>query len=212
MVAFALRADGWFLRSEIIWAKRNCMPESVGDRPTRAHEHLFLLPSRRATTTTPTRSASPTWARPRAPGPRRAAVARAVRRDPPGAPRATHARRARRARPQQAQRLDRRHEPYAGAHFATFPPKLIEPCILAGAREGDTVLDPFAGAARRASSRCATAGRSSGSSSTRVRRARARRRSSTTRRCFGAVLIMRAWSKAEGHRDSSTTASHGREG
>jgi hypothetical protein len=57
MVAFALRADGWYLRSDIIWAKPNPMPESVTDRPTKAHEYLFLLAKRRATTTTPTRSA-----------------------------------------------------------------------------------------------------------------------------------------------------------
>src|SRR6185437_358501 len=43
MVAFALRADGWYLRSDIIWAKPNCMPESVKDRPTRSHEYIFLL-------------------------------------------------------------------------------------------------------------------------------------------------------------------------
>ena len=43
MLAFALRADGWYLRSDIIWAKRNCMPESVKDRPTKSHEYIFLL-------------------------------------------------------------------------------------------------------------------------------------------------------------------------
>jgi hypothetical protein len=56
MVAFALRADGWYLRSDIIWAKPNPMPESVTDRPTKAHEYLFLLSKSRGTTTTRMRS------------------------------------------------------------------------------------------------------------------------------------------------------------
>lgn len=53
LLAFALRSDGWYLRSDIIWQKPNAMPESVKDRPTRAHEYIFLLSKSRATTTTP---------------------------------------------------------------------------------------------------------------------------------------------------------------
>jgi DNA modification methylase len=146
MVAFALRADGWFLRSEIIWAKRNCMPESVGDRPTRAHEHLFLL----------------------AKSPRYYYDAEAIREPDMGS---DHARQVLDGQPslepsggiRPAHRGLRTPEgrdglgrnkrsvwtvastPYAGAHFATFPPKLIEPCVLAGSRESDVVLDPFCG-------------------------------------------------------------------
>jgi hypothetical protein len=59
MLAFALRADGWYLRADIIWSKPNPMPESVTDRPTKAHEYLFLLTKSAGTSTTPTRSANP---------------------------------------------------------------------------------------------------------------------------------------------------------
>jgi DNA modification methylase len=146
MVAFALRADGWFLRSDIIWHKPNPMPESVTDRPTKAHEYLFLLSK----------------------SPRYYYDADAIREesiDPPGKSRggslsklqvgddyvAAHTHRGDAAY-ESSGRANRRSvwtvatQPYAGAHFATFPPKLIEPCILAGSREGDMVLDPFSGA------------------------------------------------------------------
>jgi DNA modification methylase len=146
MVAFALRADGWFLRSDIIWAKPACMPESVGDRPTRAHEYVFLL----------SKSARYFY------------DAEAIREPDAGN---DHARQVLDGQPslEPSNGLLPPHaglrtptgrdglgrnkrtiwtvspQPFPGAHFATFPPKLIEPCILAGAREGDTVLDPFAG-------------------------------------------------------------------
>ncbi len=149
MTAFALRADGWYLRSEVIWAKPNPMPESVTDRPTKAHEQIFLLsknaryfydadaireaqtpesladhlrrqPSDRANGTAPDRG-------PGDQGLRQNGVM-------------TSGHRNRRSVWTVAT------QPYAGAHFATFPPKLIEPCILAGCPEGGTVLDPFAGA------------------------------------------------------------------
>ena len=111
-LAMALQADGWYLRSEIIWHKPNAHPESVKDRPSHVHEHLFLLSkcehyyydnegisekglngklrNKRSVWTVPT-------------------------------------------------------EPLNEAHFATYPPALIEPCILAGSRPGDYVLDPFFG-------------------------------------------------------------------
>lgn len=140
MVAFALRADGWYLRSDVIWSKPNPMPESVTDRPTKAHEYVFLLSK----------------------GPRYFYDADAVREahESEGAFRARGSEpsqsRANLQQPQQAgvYHADGRNrrsvwtvatQPFPGAHFATFPPKLIEPCILAGSREGDTVLDPFAG-------------------------------------------------------------------
>ncbi len=140
MVAFALRADGWYLRSDIIWAKPNPMPESVTDRPTKAHEYLFLLTK----------------------GLRYYYDAEAIReraecdrmRGPAHHPDpiSTNGNSGLAHRPLTGHRNKRSvwtvtTQPFSGAHFATFPPKLIEPCILAGSAEGDTVLDPFAGAA-----------------------------------------------------------------
>jgi DNA modification methylase len=124
MVAFALRADGWYLRSDIIWAKPNPMPESVTDRPTKAHEYLFLL------------SKSPRYyydatAIAEEGGHSRfnGAVAYAPddRNDGGrvGVERGTTSRNRRSVWTVATQ-------PFPGAHFATFPPKLIEPCVLAG--------------------------------------------------------------------------------
>lgn len=112
MVAFALRADGWYLRSDIIWAKRNCMPESVKDRPTKSHEYIFLL----------------------AKSQKYYYDADAIK-DPVSI---------------NGKRNKRdvwfiSTKPYKEAHFATFPPDLIEPCVLAGCPQGGTVLDPFNG-------------------------------------------------------------------
>lgn len=113
-LALALQEDGWYLRSDIVWHKPNAMPESVKDRPTRAHEYIFLFTrSERyyydheaikelSDNGTGTRNRRSVW--------------------------------------------DVNTEPCKDAHFATFPPKLIEPCILAGSRLGDYVLDPFFGA------------------------------------------------------------------
>jgi DNA modification methylase len=139
MVAFALRADGWWLRSDIVWAKPNPMPESVTDRPTRSHEYLFLL----------TKSARYFY------------DADAIREDLAFEPHAPGNKKLDASR-NDHDRMDKvwggpagrnkrsvwtvATQAFPGAHFATFPPKLIEPCILAGSAEGDTVLDPFAGA------------------------------------------------------------------
>ena len=119
-VAFALQADGWWLRSDIIWAKPNPMPESVTDRPTKSHEHLFLL----AKSSTyfydadAVREPSVTAALVEWPGftlrlPTQGATAGRNLRDVWAIP----------------------AEPFPGAHFATFPPKLVEPCIKAGTSE-----------------------------------------------------------------------------
>lgn len=147
MVAFALRADGWWLRSEIIWAKPNPMPESVKDRPTKAHEQVFLL----------SKSAEYFWdadairerATGAAPGNKRAAkyatayeVGHEEHRTAQGLER-------------QRGGVDLRNArsvwsispvPFDGAHFATMPPELARRCIVAGSRTGDLVCDPFAGA------------------------------------------------------------------
>ena len=107
-LAFALQRSGWYLRSDIVWEKPNCMPESVKDRPTRSHEYIFLF----------TKSL-------------RYFYAMGNIAEPTGRNRRTV--------------WSIPTEPYPGAHFATFPPSLIEPCILAGSNPGDWVLDPFFG-------------------------------------------------------------------
>lgn len=139
MLAFALRADGWFLRQDIIWHKPNPMPESMRDRCTKAHEYIFLLSK----------------------SPRYFFDSEAMKEDAVRGYAGSDFRKGKTAvhqesRVSQAERVDdgkrnRRSvwtvatRPYKGAHFATFPPSLIEPCILAGSRPGDIVLDPFMG-------------------------------------------------------------------
>jgi site-specific DNA-methyltransferase (cytosine-N4-specific) len=111
-LAFALQNDGWYLRSDIVWRKPNAMPESVKDRPTRAHEYLFMLTKseqyyydyeaiKETGLNGQFRNRRSVW--------------------------------------------DINTQAFAGAHFATFPTKLIEPCILASTKEEDFVLDPFFG-------------------------------------------------------------------
>lgn len=107
-LAMALQEAGWFLRSDIIWEKPNCMPESVKDRPTRSHEYLFLL----------TKSVKYYYNHVNI-------------QEPNGRNRRTV--------------WSIPTEPFPGAHFATFPPKLVAPCVLAGSQPGDWVLDPFFG-------------------------------------------------------------------
>jgi DNA modification methylase len=148
MVAFALRADGWYLRQDIIWAKPNPMPESVKDRCTKAHEYIFLL------------SKSPKYyydyeaVKEESITPSDMQIAKRNKlehkgqRDPGG----------RRQTTAGFDKINKIYEsrnrrsvwtvttkPYKGAHFATYPPELIEPCILAGCPEGGIVFDPFAG-------------------------------------------------------------------
>jgi DNA modification methylase len=124
-VAFALQADGWYLRSEIIWHKPNPMPESVTDRPTKAHEQMFLLTKSERYYYDADAVREP-HAEPRAVG--RLTRAQASLGDS----------RARERRFPNPSGRNRRTvwtvatQPYSGAHFATFPPALIEPCILAG--------------------------------------------------------------------------------
>jgi len=145
-VAFALQADGWYLRQDIIWAKPNPMPESVTDRCTKAHEYIFLLSK----------------------SPRYYYDADAIKEDLvyPNETRRPLGSKGAWQMDGRGQRdngggaeyegyPDKRNKrsvwtvttkPFKGAHFATFPPDLIEPCVLAGCPEGGIVLDPFGGA------------------------------------------------------------------
>jgi DNA modification methylase len=181
MVAFALRADGWYLRQEIIWAKPNPMPESVTDRCTKSHEQIFLLskspsyyfdqdairePVAPSTVSRLAQDVESQQGSDRVPGktngPMKAVGGARSKRDSfkredskraeviPGQTAGTH----RDDREESDYPLDSRNKrsvwtvatkSYKGAHFATFPSRLIEPCILAGAPAAGVVLDPFFG-------------------------------------------------------------------
>lgn len=146
MLAFALRRDGWFLRQDLIWHKPNTMPESVADRCTRSHEHILLLSKRSRYYFDQAAIREPSTD-PRGPGNLRPV------RQPPGE-RATGANANLRGSLHKigARTLRNKRDvwtvatrPFKGGHFAVFPDRLIVPCILAGSRVGDTVLDPFIG-------------------------------------------------------------------
>lgn len=137
-VAFALQAAGWWLRQDIIWHKPNPMPAPVEDRCVSAHEYLFLL----------SKSARYFFDH------------EAIQEDATGRPAGNGFKREHRIslggrgneeRFEGAERRNKRSvwtitpQPFREAHFATFPPALVEPCVLAGSRHGDTVLDPFSG-------------------------------------------------------------------
>ncbi|KAI9549466.1 hypothetical protein GHT06_001866 [Daphnia sinensis] len=144
MLAMALRNDGWYLRSDIIWSKNSCMPESVKDRCTRSHEYVFMLSKQ----------------------PQYYYDAKAIR-EPNADPLRTNYVSGSRSNGINKDRndndmADRMKEyvpdgrnkrsvwtvnpkPYKGSHFAVWPVELIEPMILAGSKVGDTVLDPFMG-------------------------------------------------------------------
>jgi DNA modification methylase len=177
-VAFALQADSWWLRSDIVWSKPNPMPESVTDRPTRAHEYIFLM----------TKSARYFYD---ADAIKEGLAESSIQRisqpnfeNQTGGPK-DYGPESNRSSRKSLENLKKRHDkkrghvrehsgfidswdgkskkeqvsdgrnkrtvwtvatqPFPDAHFATFPPKLIEPCILAGCPEGGLVLDPFGG-------------------------------------------------------------------
>lgn len=143
MVAFALRADGWFLRSEIIWHKPNPMPESVIDRPTKSHEQVFLLSKSAryhyehvAIREADSGHGAGNGFVGRQGMARATAIDGGVGSKVPWEPGVGRNRRS-------VWTVATR--PYPDAHFATFPPKLIEPMVLAGCPGGGLVLDPFAG-------------------------------------------------------------------
>ena len=137
-VAFALQADGWYLRQDIIWHKPNPMPESVRDRCTKAHEYIFLLSKSPRYYFDSEAIKEPASAPPKKCGPKNDASRNDSGRT--GIVRGDGETRNRRSV------WTVSTKPFGKAHFATFPPALIEPCILAGSRLGDTVLDPFGGA------------------------------------------------------------------
>ena len=146
-VAFALQADGWTLRQDIIWAKPNPMPESVTDRCTKAHEYVFLLAkSARYYFDAAAISEAATMT------PQRRFSAVGYGRETPG--RNDHnSRLSLRAEPAREYETRNRRsvwtiatQPFAEAHFATMAPELARGCILAGCPPGGVVLDPFAGA------------------------------------------------------------------
>ena len=147
-VAFALQADGWYLRQDIIWSKPNPMPESVTDRCTKAHEYMFLL-SKSARYFYDAEAIAEPFVDERmgASGvtigvPEQYANA-AGRGGDQGLEKFNGAGRAGRNR---RSVWTVATQPFREAHFATFPPGLIEPCIMAGCPKGGTVLDPFGGA------------------------------------------------------------------
>jgi len=146
-VAFALQADGWILRSEVIWHKPNQMPESVTDRPTKAHEHLFLFAKNERyyyDAESIREELSPVTV---------ADLAGRKRLDNKGSHGGVRSDLSRSREdyvPKDGKRNKRsvwtiHTAAYSGAHFAVFPPELVEPCVLAGSPAGGTVLDPFGG-------------------------------------------------------------------
>lgn len=150
-VAIALQADGWFLRSDIIWHKPNPMPESVTDRPTSSHEHVFLLTKQpryfydAEAVREPMAEASAARYEYAFGGAKNEALVTAnktgigVRTRVVGDREASAGRNLRNV-------WTIATAPYPDAHFATFPPELAERCIKAGSKPGDTILDPFSGA------------------------------------------------------------------
>jgi DNA modification methylase len=175
-LAFALQADVWWLRSDIIWSKPNPMPESVTDRPTRAHEYIFLLSKSpkyyydyEAIKEPAAHSSIKRWAqdienqrgseranggtKTNGPmkavgGPKKDKQRGHSRRHAGFNERWDHMTKAEQAAMGRNKRSvwEVATQPFSEDHFATFPPKLIVPCLLAGCPEGGTVLDPFSGA------------------------------------------------------------------
>lgn len=167
MLAFALRADGWWLREDIIWSKPNCMPESANDRCTRSHEYLFHFSKSARYYHDKDAITEPCTQDEFADGFRGGAYCNnstfnnaegGKRKRSGNKRRLTGADRGRPdshlggSIPWEGATRNKRSvwtvatKPFPEAHFATYPPELIEPCILAGCPAGGTVLDPFAGA------------------------------------------------------------------
>jgi len=148
-VAFALQADGWWLRQDIIWHKPNPMPESVTDRCTKAHEYVFLLTKSqqyfydidavRENPVTPIDGRGSTDHRKQLGHPARYGLAnRSESWSMPSISAPTAGRNKRSVWTVST-------KPFTGAHFAVMPEALVEPCVLAGSKPNDVILDPFAG-------------------------------------------------------------------
>ena len=139
MLAFALRADGWYLRQDIIWHKPNPMPESVKDRCTKSHEYIFLLSKNKNYYYDNEAIKEPAvdW------GTRDRTNGKYHNKGTGLQPHSGLTK----SYPKKNKRSvwSVTKKPYKGAHFATFPPELIEPCIKAGSEVGDIILDPFMG-------------------------------------------------------------------
>ena len=139
MLAFALRSDGWYLRQDIIWHKPNPMPESVRDRCTKSHEYIFLLSKNKKyyyDNESIKEDAKDWGTRDRTKG----------KYHNEGTGLTPHSGLSK-SYPKKNKRSvwSITNKPYKGSHFATFPPDLITPCILAGSELNDTILDPFMG-------------------------------------------------------------------
>lgn len=170
MLAFALRDDGWYLRQDIIWAKPNPMPESVKDRCTKSHEYVFLLSKSQRyyfdgeAISEPTAEASVkrlsqnvggqigSYTPSKGNGMIKESMPRYKNLEQKGQPTHTmHERRADGLADIEYSRRNKRDvwmiptQAVKYAHFATFPEKLVEPCVLAGSPKGGVVLDPFCG-------------------------------------------------------------------
>jgi DNA modification methylase len=143
MLAFALRADGWYLRQDIVWSKPNPMPESVQDRCTKAHEYIFLLSKSHKYHFDHVAIKEPLKGEPET----RDKNAEGYQADYSKGDRFSKGERVFGADGMANKRSvwTVNTKPYSGAHFAVFPTELIEPCILAGAPLGGIVLDPFMG-------------------------------------------------------------------
>lgn len=150
-VAFALQDDGWILRSEVIWAKRNCLPDPAADRPAKAHEHVFLFSKRprywydadaiREDSDPEQQAHNERYAREY-----EGHTARAAATGQPGNVNnvGIHSRPGKGGRPARSV-WPISAQPFAEAHFAVMPPELAERCVKAGCKPGGTVLDPFSG-------------------------------------------------------------------
>jgi site-specific DNA-methyltransferase (adenine-specific) len=141
MLAFSLREDGWFLRSDIIWHKPNPMPDGAKDRPTASHEYVFLMAKSDRylfDAESIAEKAGGGWNL-------RGKKGNTDRND------SANTKTRQQIEEMQTETRNKRtvwtvaSQPFSGSHFATMPPALAETCILAGSRVGDIVLDPFFG-------------------------------------------------------------------
>jgi len=139
MLAFALRADGWWLRQDIIWHKPNPMPESVRDRCTKSHEYIFLFAKNRNYyyDNESIKEPAKDW------GTRDRSKGKYHNEGTGLQPHSGLTKSYSKKNKRSVWTITKK--PYKGAHFATYPPELIEPCILAGSEKNDIILDPFMG-------------------------------------------------------------------